>query len=129
GWRWRGSGGVRWWLGLAGIAVAWFLWSKRPELPGRIAAALGGFYTFLLNNYYIDKFNDWFFAGGFRKIGAIASDIGDRSIIDGFFVNGSARVVAATSSPLRHIQTGRVYPYALAMTLSLLALLAWWAVR
>jgi NADH-quinone oxidoreductase subunit L len=125
----HGPGGLPFWLGLAGIAAAWFFWSKRPELPARIAAALGGFYTFLLNNYYIDKFYNWFFAGGFRKIGSIASDVGDRSIIDGFFVNGSARVVAATSALLRHIQTGRVYHYAFAMILSVLALLTWWAVR
>ena len=125
----HGPGGLPFWLGLLGIAVAWFLWSKRPELPGRIAAALGGFYTFLLNNYFIDKFNDWFFAGGFRRIGTVASEVGDRSIIDGFFVNGSARVVAATSALLRHIQTGRVYHYAFAMILSVLALLTWWAIR
>jgi NADH-quinone oxidoreductase subunit L len=121
--------GLPLWLGVAGIAAAWFFWSRRPELPGRIAASLGGLYTVLVNNYFIDKFNDWFFAGGFRKIGTIASDIGDRSVIDGFFVNGSARVVAATSALLRHIQTGRIYHYAFAMILSVLALLTWWVVR
>jgi NADH-quinone oxidoreductase subunit L len=121
--------GLPLWLGVAGIVSAWFFWSRRPELPGRIAASLGGLYTLLVNNYFFDKFNDWFFAGGFRKIGHIASDIGDRSVIDGFFVNGSARVVAATSALLRHIQTGRVYHYAFAMILSVLALLTWWVVR
>ncbi|HKE38471.1 MAG TPA: NADH-quinone oxidoreductase subunit L [Casimicrobiaceae bacterium] len=121
--------GLPLWLGVAGIVAAWFFWLRRPELPGRIAASLGGLYTLLVNNYFFDKFNDWFFAGGFRKIGTIASDVGDRSVIDGFFVNGSARVVAATSALLRHIQTGRVYHYAFAMILSVFALLTWWVVR
>jgi NADH-quinone oxidoreductase subunit L len=117
------------WLGIAGIATAWFLYIKRPDLPARVARALGGFYTLLVNNYYFDKFNDWFFAGGFRRVGNLFSDVGDRSIIDGFFVNGSARVVAAASQLLRHIQTGRVYHYAFAMILSVFALLSWWMAR
>ena len=122
----HGPGGLPFWLGIVGIVAAWFFWHKRPDLPARIAAALGGLYTVLINNYFIDKFNDWFFAGGFRRIGTVASDVGDRSVIDGFFVNGSARVVAAASALLRHIQTGRVYHYAFAMILSVLALLTWW---
>src|SRR5215471_4022357 len=30
----HGPGGLPFWLGLVGIAAAWFFWSKRPELPG-----------------------------------------------------------------------------------------------
>jgi NADH-quinone oxidoreductase subunit L len=117
------------WLGVAGIATAWLLYYKRPDLPARIATALGGFYTLLINNYYFDRFNDWFFAGGFRRIGTLLSEVGDRSIIDGFFVNGSARVVGAAAVLLRHIQTGRVYHYAFAMILSVFVLLTWWMAR
>ena len=55
-------------LALAGIAVAWYLYIKRPDLPAKIATRLSGLYTLLMNNYYFDKFNDWFFAGGFRRL-------------------------------------------------------------
>jgi NADH-quinone oxidoreductase subunit L len=113
-------------LALAGIAAAWYLYIKRPDLPAKIATRLSGLYTLLINNYYFDRFNDWFFAGGFRRVGTFLSNVGDRSIIDGFFVNGSARVVAAASILLRHLQTGRVYHYAFAMILSVFALLTWW---
>jgi NADH-quinone oxidoreductase subunit L len=125
----HGMEALPFWLGVAGIATAWLLYSKRPDLPARIATALGGFYTLLINNYYFDRFNDWFFAGGFRRLGTLLSEVGDRSIIDGFFVNGSARVVAAASVLLRHIQTGRVYHYAFAMILSVFVLLTWWMAR
>ena len=121
----HGIQGLPFWLALAGIATAWFLYIKRTDLPAKIATRLSGLYTLLMNNYYFDKFNDWFFAGGFRRVGTLLSDVGDRSIIDGFFVNGSARVVAATSILLRHLQTGRVYHYAFAMILSVSVLLAW----
>ena len=125
----HGLTGAPFWLGVAGIVAAWFFWSRRPELPDRIASALSGLYTLLINNYFVDRFNDFFFAGGFRRVGTVASEVGDRVIIDGFFVNGSARAVGATSALLRHIQTGRIYHYAFAMILSVLALLTWWSVR
>ena len=114
------------WLALAGIAAAWFLYILRPGLPAVLRKRAGGLYSLLANNYYIDRFNDWFFAGGFRRIGALCSEIGDRSIIDGFFVNGSARLVALTAALLRHIQSGYIYHYAFTMIVGVFALLTWW---
>ena len=103
------------WLALAGIAPAWLLYIRRPDLPAQIQARTEALYTLLANNYYFDRFNDWFFAGGFRRAGRLFSDVGDRSIIDGFFVNGSARVVGAASAALRQIQSGYIYHYAFTM--------------
>jgi len=114
------------WLALAGIVSAWYLYLVNPALPGRMAKALGPVYTLLENNYYFDKFNDWFFAGGFRALGRFLSNVGDRSIIDGFFVNGAARVVGWTASLVRHVQSGYVYHYAFTMIVGLFALLTWW---
>jgi NADH-quinone oxidoreductase subunit L len=51
----HGIGALPFWLGVAGIATAWFFYVKRADLPARIATALGGFYTLLTNNYYFDK--------------------------------------------------------------------------
>jgi NADH-quinone oxidoreductase subunit L len=114
------------WLALAGIATAWFLYIKRTDLPAKISHRAGALYRLLVNNYYFDRFNDWFFAGGFRAIGSALSNIGDRSVIDGFFVNGSARLVVATSAVLRQIQSGFIYQYAFAMILGIVVFLFWW---
>jgi len=114
------------WLALAGIGSAWYLYLVNPGLPARMAKALGPVYTLLENNYYFDKFNDWFFAGGFRALGRFLSNVGDRSIIDGFFVNGAARVVGWTAALARHVQSGYVYHYAFTMIVGLFALLTWW---
>ena len=56
------------------------------------------------------------------------SDVGDRSVIDGFFVNGAARAVALGAALLRHIQSGFVYHYAFTMIVGLFALLSWWTI-
>jgi NADH-quinone oxidoreductase subunit L len=117
------------WLALAGVATAWLLYIRWTDLPEKISARSGALYDLLINNYYIDRFNDWFFAGGFRRVGRLFADVGDRSLIDGLMVNGSARLVGAASALLREIQTGRVYHYAFAMILGVFAMLFWWSGR
>ncbi len=115
------------WLALAGIAMAWYCYLVNPGLPERLRKAAGPLYTLLDQKYYFDRFNDWFFARGARGIGRFLSTVGDRSLIDGFLVNGAARVVGWSSSLLRHIQTGYVYHYAFTMIVGVFALLAWFA--
>jgi NADH-quinone oxidoreductase subunit L len=116
------------WLAVAGIASTWYLYLVKPALPGRMARALGPVYTLLENKYYFDIFNDWFFAGGARRIGNLFSRVGDRMIIEGV-VNGSAAVVARCSVLLRRIQSGYIYHYAFTMIIGLFALLIWWVPR
>ncbi len=125
----HGVGAAPFWLALAGIAAAFYCYIVNPALPARLRALAGPIYTLLDNKYYFDRFNDWFFAGGTRLIGRFASNVGDRTIIDGILVNGSARVVGWTSALLRQMQTGFVYHYAFTMIIGVLALLTWWVVR
>jgi NADH-quinone oxidoreductase subunit L len=124
----HGLAGAPFWFALAGIGLAWLLYIRRPDLPAKLQARAEALYALLANNYYIDRFNDWFFAGGFRRIGDLFSDVGDRSVIDGFFVNGSARMVGAASAALRLIQSGYMYLYAFAMILGVFIALFWWVV-
>ena len=132
---WHGTGefalhgflGLPFWLALAGIATAWFMYLKRPDLPGRVQAHMRALYTLLANNYYFDRFNEWFFSRGARRLGRLFSSVGDRTIIDGFFVNGTARVIDSASVLLRHLQSGHVYHYAFSMILGVFVLLLWFA--
>ena len=117
------------WLALAGIAAAWYCYLVNPALPARIRERAAALYTLLDNKYYFDRFNDWFFAGGARALGRFLSNAGDRTIIDGFFVNGSARVMGLAAALLRHMQSGYVYHYAFTMIIGLFALLTWWVGR
>ena len=114
------------WFAIAGIVSAWYCYLINPALPARLQKLAGGLYTLLDNKYYVDKFNDWFFAGGAREVGGIASNIGDRTIIDGWMVNGSARLVGWTSALMRRIQTGYIYHYALSMIVGVVLMLWWW---
>jgi NADH-quinone oxidoreductase subunit L len=109
--------------------LAWFFYLKRPEIPERISQMFSALYRTLDNKYYFDQFNQWFFAGGARAVGSGLSEAGDRTVIDGWLVNGSARLVGAASSVIRYLQTGFVYHYAFAMLIGVVALLSWWLSR
>ena len=117
------------WLALAGIATAVYLYLVNPAMPAKIAARFSSLYTLLVNKYYLDAFNEWFVAGGSRWLGNFASKYGDRTIIDGWAVNGSVWLIGVTAKALRRIQSGYVYHYAFVMIVGVFGLLYWWGVR
>jgi len=113
------------WLAISGIASAWYIYMKNPNIADVAATKFAFFYRMLVNKYGLDEFNQAVFAGGTREIGKILWRVGDAAIIDGLLVNGSARVVGWVSSVVRHMQTGYLYHYAFAMIVGLLAFLSW----
>jgi NADH-quinone oxidoreductase subunit L len=113
------------WLAMAGLVTAWYIYMKNPAIADWAQQRSGALYKVLVNKYYADDFNQAVFAGGARGIGQLLWRIGDEVIIDGLLVNGSARVVSWCSGVVRRVQTGYLYTYAFAMILGLLAMLSW----
>lgn len=113
------------WLMVAGIATAWYFYLVNPAIPARLQQTFKGIYTVLENKYYLDRFNEWFFAGGARRLGSGLWKRGDQGLIDGLVVNGSARLVGWFSRVLRQGQTGFLNHYAIAMIIGLAFLLFW----
>ncbi len=111
------------WLALAGAATAWFCYIAKPELPGKIRAAFALPVKILEDKYGFDRFNDWFFAAGARKLGQGLWKFGDVTIIDGIMVNGTAKLIGWFSGVARKVQTGYVYTYAFTMIIGVFAFL------
>ena len=114
------------WLAVAGVALAWFLYLRRPDIPAKIQGALRPLYNLLDQKYYMDRFNDWFFASGARSLGGGLWRFGDVGVIDGVIVNGSAKVVGWLATIARKIQSGLVYHYAFMMIIGVFVLMTWW---
>lgn len=114
---------VPFWLVVAGFVAAWYGYVINPELPGRIHRALPGINKVLDNKYYADWFNEQVLARAARCLGHGLWKGGDRGIIDGLIVNGSARVVGVVAALSRHLQSGYVYHYAFAMIIGMIVLL------
>ena len=114
------------WFALAGAGIAWFIYIARPDLPPVLRAKWGVLVTVLEEKYYFDRFNDWFFAGGARLLGGGLWKIGDVALIDGLFVNGSARLIGWSSTVIRQFQSGYIYHYAFTMIIGVLLLMTAW---
>jgi NADH-quinone oxidoreductase subunit L len=71
----------------------------------------------------MDKINEVVFAKGARLLGGGLSNVGDKTLIDGLVVNGSAKLVGWFSGLIRHLQSGYIYHYAFVMILGVLGFL------
>jgi len=113
------------WLAIAGVASAYYCYMINPRVPAWFFAKFTAVHTLLENKYYMDKFNEVVFAGGARLLGNGLWNVGDKTLIDGLLVNGSAKVVNWFSKLARVGQTGYIYHYAFVMILGILGFLVY----
>ncbi len=118
-------GTLPFWLALAGVVSAYLLYLVFTDIPAKIAARFSLIYAILEHKYGFDEFYEWFFAGGARKIGSGLWQRGDVTVIDGWLVNGSAKLVGWFSGLLRQFQSGYIYHYAFAMLIGVFVLITW----
>ena len=109
-------------VALGGIAVAYLAYQKRTIDVRALAEKYQGLYQFLLNKWYLDEFYEVFFVQPFRAFATFLWKIVDVGVIDAA-VNGVAFGIGAISQRLRHVQTGLVANYALAIALGMAILL------
>ena len=113
------------WLALAGVVTAWYMYLINPAVPAAFARILRPLVVLLENKYFLDWFNENILARGARLLGTGLWKGGDRILIDGFLVNGSWRLVGWISSKVRHLQSGYLYHYALVMILGIFVLMTY----
>jgi NADH-quinone oxidoreductase subunit L len=113
------------WLALAGVVTAWYMYLVNPAVPAAIGRALHPLVVVLENKYFMDWFNENVLARGARLLGNGLWKGGDKAVIDGFLVNGSWKLVAWVSARVRGLQTGYLYHYALVMILGIFVLMTY----
>jgi NADH-quinone oxidoreductase subunit L len=122
---WHALTTMPFWLALAGVASAYYMYMVNPALPAAIKARVQPVYTLLENKYYMDWFNENILARGARALGTGLWKGGDQMLIDGMLVNGSWKVVRWVSGVARRLQSGYLYHYALAMILGIFVLMTY----
>ena len=113
------------WLAVAGVALAWFFYLRRPDIPAAIARRFSGVKSLLDHKYYLDWFNEHVLARGARGLGRGLWQGGDVGVIDGIVIDGSARGVGRLAGWTRPFQSGYLYWYALVMILGVIGLMTW----
>ncbi len=96
-----------------GTFMAWLVYRKGFALNTYIQKNLSFVYNLSFNKWYIDEI----YSGILNKVilpaYRVLWNVIDKVIVDGVFVNGSARVVSIVGGGLRLIETGRGQLYAL----------------
>jgi NADH-quinone oxidoreductase subunit L len=113
------------WLALAGVATAYYMYMVNPALPAAIKRAAQPLYILLENKYYMDWINENILARGARALGVGLWKGGDQAVIDGTLVNGSWKLVGWISGIVRWFQSGYLYHYAFVMLVGVVALMTY----
>jgi len=113
-------------LAFAGIAIAWFLYIRRPDLPAVIAARVHPLYVFLVHKWYFDELYDLLFVRSAKWIGHNLWRGGDIGVIDTYGPNGIAAASVGIARRAMRLQTGYVYHYAFAMLIGVALLVTWY---
>ena len=113
------------WLAIGGVVMAAIFYLVKPEIPAKLAQIFAPLKKVLDNKYYLDDLNQAVFGRGAQILGNGFWKGGDQAAIDGFIVNGSAKVVDWLSKLVRHFQSGYLYHYAFAMIIGVVGLIAW----
>ena len=113
------------WLALAGVVLAYYMYLVNPALPAAIKRKVQPIYTLLENKYYLDWFNENVLARGTRALGTGLWKGGDQAFIDGALVNGSWKLVGWVSGAVRRLQSGYIYHYAFGMIIGIFVLMTY----
>jgi NADH-quinone oxidoreductase subunit L len=109
-------------LGLSGIAIAWRIWVKQPQVAVSARTRFKPLYTLFVNKWYFDELIDALVVKPAAASGRFASTTFERVFIDGAIVGGATSLVRAGSASVRAIQTGLLRYYAALVVLGVAAL-------
>ena len=110
---------------LLGLALAWLMYIRSPQLPAQFARAFSGIYAFVYNKWYFDELYNWLFVKPAFGIGRFYWKRGDEGTIDRLGPDGIAAAVAGGAALAKRFQSGYVYTYALVMLVGVAAALSW----
>ncbi|SFV32478.1 NADH-quinone oxidoreductase subunit L [Devosia crocina] len=110
---------------ILGFVAAWYMYIRRPDVPGKLAASNPGLYKFLLNKWYFDELYNTIFVRPALWIGRAVWHGFDDWLVDGKIAEGLGRRVQNVTSWVVKLQSGYLYHYAFAMLIGIAALLTW----
>ena len=116
-------------IAIGGIGIAVYFFLRNRSAAAAVAARFSGVHRLLLNKYYVDEMYDATIVQPTRLASEEALwKVVDARVIDGA-VNGTGRVVSASSDLLRRVQTGSVRTYAASLFLGVVAILGYYLWR
>ena len=116
-------------LSVAGIAAAYVVYMKRPEIAVRMRERFRPLHTLFVNKWYADEAIDRLFVRPAAWTGRFAQSTFERLVVNGLFVGGPVGLVRAGSAAVRSRQSGFLRAYAALMLLGLFGVVLWLLIR
>ncbi len=111
-------------VGIVAIALAYYLYLVRVDLPGKFAKILSIPYKISKNKWYVDEIYDYLLVQPTKKLGDLLWKIVDIKIIDGLGPNGIVAACKDASNRVSRLQTGFLFHYATWMVLGIIVILS-----
>lgn len=111
-------------VGVAAIALAYYLYLKNTNLPSKIANRFKIFYNISKNKWYFDEIYEVVLIKPAKKIGDWLWRIVDVKIVDGLGPNGLVAICKRFANSSLKIQTGFIFHYATWMLIGVAIILA-----
>lgn len=111
-----------------GIGIAFTMYVRNTELPGKFVATFPALHRAVYNKWYVDEIYDYLFVNPCKAAGQFLWKGFDVLVIDGI-VNGVANVVMGFSGIFRYMQSGYIYNYAFSMALGVVVMLGYYVFK
>jgi len=108
-------------VALAGVAVAYVIWVKRPGTSARLQQRFAPLHRLFANKWYADEAIDLVVVRPFAWLGRFAQQTFERVVVRGAIMDGTSSVVRAGSATVRALQSGLIRSYASLLVLGVVA--------
>jgi NADH-quinone oxidoreductase subunit L len=109
-------------VGVAGIAIAYFIWVKDPQIAVTVRQRLAPLHKLFVNKWYFDELIGLLIVRPMQWFGNWAQQTFERVVVNGLLVGGTTGVVRAGSSAVRAAQTGFLRYYAALIIVGIVAM-------
>jgi NADH-quinone oxidoreductase subunit L len=116
-------------IGIAGIAVAYQIWVRKPGTSARLQERFKPLHTLFVNKWYGDEILNALIVRPGAWFGRWAQSTFERVIVNGLFVGGTSGLVRAGSAAVRARQTGFLRAYAALMLVGIAGALLWFLIK
>jgi NADH-quinone oxidoreductase subunit L len=104
-------------LGLAGIAIAYHVWVRRPGTSARLIERFGPLHKLFSNKWYADEAIDILVIRPFAWFGRFGQQTFERVFVQNTLMGGTTGVIRAGSAAVRAAQSGLLRAYAALLVL------------
>jgi NADH-quinone oxidoreductase subunit L len=115
-------------ISIAGIATAWLLYIKRPDLPARFRSRFSAVHSLCVNKWYGDQVIDFLIVNPVKAFGRFCNVVFERGVINGA-TTGVAGITRSAGAAVRDVQSGLLRGYAVLMLFGILAIVVYFLIR